>query len=194
MIAKILGAGFITISLIAAFGCTRAPEAKTASAAAPNATTLSEVIFTSTPGELAELLKPKGKPLVINHWATWCGPCVDELPYFAEMATKYAGRVEFIGVAWDNFDPETSDPVKAKNRVLEGVNGVRAKTGATFHTIIAPFDISDTAQKLQLLGESVPQTYVISKNGTRAWTFKGEIVEDSDKDAFTKAIEDALKE
>ena len=42
------------------------------------------------------------KIYVINFWATWCGPCVKELPYFEEIPTEYAGKeVETILVTID---------------------------------------------------------------------------------------------
>ena len=40
----------------------------------------------------------KGKPVVVNYWATWCGPCKEEMPRIVAAAKKYAGRVHFLGV------------------------------------------------------------------------------------------------
>lgn len=46
----------------------------------------------------------RGKLLVVNFWATWCGPCKQEMPGFAAMQQEYAGRgVQFIGVAVDDL-------------------------------------------------------------------------------------------
>jgi thiol-disulfide isomerase/thioredoxin len=44
---------------------------------------------------LAEL---RGHPVVVNVWATWCGPCKQEFPYFQRAAVRYGNRVAFLGV------------------------------------------------------------------------------------------------
>lgn len=46
-------------------------------------------------GRLQEL---RGDPIVVNQWASWCGPCRAEFPFFQRLAAKYAGRVAFLGV------------------------------------------------------------------------------------------------
>ena len=39
-----------------------------------------------------------GQPLVVNFWATWCAPCVREMPALQRVAAEYDGRVTFLGV------------------------------------------------------------------------------------------------
>lgn len=43
----------------------------------------------------------KGKILVIDFWATWCGPCIAELPKLKELHSKYEGKMEIIGISLD---------------------------------------------------------------------------------------------
>ena len=51
----------------------------------------------------ARLTTLAGYPVVVNKWASWCGPCRFEFPFFQRLATQYRGRVAFLGVdAQDN--------------------------------------------------------------------------------------------
>ncbi len=40
----------------------------------------------------------RGYPAVVNVWASWCGPCRSEFPYFQQAAAKYGKRVAFLGI------------------------------------------------------------------------------------------------
>ena len=40
----------------------------------------------------------RGRPIVVNQWASWCGPCRTEFPIFREQAAKREGQVAFLGV------------------------------------------------------------------------------------------------
>ena len=53
---------------------------------------------------LKKLLKPNGKPLLINFWATWCDPCREEFPDLVKLDAEYKGRVDFITVSLDDLD------------------------------------------------------------------------------------------
>jgi thiol-disulfide isomerase/thioredoxin len=53
-------------------------------------------------GKKVRLRDLRGKPLVLNFWATWCGPCKAEMPMLVELEKQYGARgVQFIGASMD---------------------------------------------------------------------------------------------
>jgi thiol-disulfide isomerase/thioredoxin len=53
-------------------------------------------------GRVVELSKLQGKVVVVNFWATWCGPCRAEMPGMLEVYGAYKGKgVEFVGISVD---------------------------------------------------------------------------------------------
>ena len=73
---------------------------------------LADVPFTGTDGAKASLTTFRGAPVVVNLWATWCAPCVKEMPAFDEVAAEQAalqGGVQIIGVnVGDSADAATA--------------------------------------------------------------------------------------
>lgn len=63
-------------------------------------------------GNKIKLSDMKGKPVVLNFWATWCYFCTVEMPDFEEMHKKYGGNVQFMMVDLTDGNRETVDVAK----------------------------------------------------------------------------------
>lgn len=61
--------------------------------------------LTTLDGTPQTLEKFRGQILIINYWATWCGPCREEVPLFVRLQQEYAAKgVQFVGIAIDQAD------------------------------------------------------------------------------------------
>lgn len=82
--------------------------------------------LTDMDGKTVQLASYKGRPLIVNFWATWCPPCKKEIPWFIEFKNKYAGQgLEILGVSIDDPAPELkafAADYKMNYPVLMGLN------------------------------------------------------------------------
>ncbi|MFQ8639774.1 MAG: TlpA family protein disulfide reductase [Acutalibacteraceae bacterium] len=102
-------------------------------------------------GNAAQLSDYIGKPIVLNFWASWCGPCKNEMPEFNEKSIELEGKVQFLMVNMTDGSRETLDTAKA---YVES-------EGFTF-PVLYDTDI-DAANTYRVY--SLPTTYFIDENG-----------------------------
>jgi thiol-disulfide isomerase/thioredoxin len=116
----------LAVSLLLLAGCDRAAEApaqpgKGNAAAAPAGTVVRS--FAGTPLPALQFTDPQGHaldlaaqdgPVLINLWATWCAPCVTEMPQLDTLAAELEGEVRVITVSQDVRGAEVVTPFFAK--------------------------------------------------------------------------------
>ena len=61
---------------------------------------------------LKDLLRPNGKPLLINFWATWCDPCREEFPDLVKIGTDHKDKIDLITVSLDELSEINRDVPK----------------------------------------------------------------------------------
>lgn len=66
--------------------------------------------FEGPDGEDVTLADFRGKPLLVNLWATWCGPCVLEMPTLDQLAVDQNGKVQVVVISQDSQGREKVDP------------------------------------------------------------------------------------
>ena len=116
--------------------------------------------MTDLDGKNFRLSDYEGKVVVLNVWATWCGPCRREVPDFIAMNADYRGRdVEIVGVTMED-ERNTEESVK---------NFVK---GYKVDYRIGWVDL-DAYKALLEPGYQIPQTYVLDRRGRQLYKFVG---------------------
>ena len=100
----------------------------------------------------------KGKVVVINFWATWCTPCINELPHFDEIARMYPNDVSVIALH--------------SHLVTDDVEAYLAK-----HDYQMPFALDETGGIIQSFGGStmLPQTVILDRQGVITYNAVGSL-------------------
>lgn len=85
-------------------------------------------------GATVSLAALRGRPVVVDFWATWCTPCEFQIPVLNDLHARYAGRVEVVGIAVDAGGREVVAPYAAERgiryRVLLGDEALAQRFGA----------------------------------------------------------------
>ncbi len=107
-------------------------------------------------GKELNLVSLKGKPLLINLWATWCAPCIAELPQLDAIAGQSSG----LKVLTINQDTEKLDGV-AKFLTQRGVKNLE------------PWLNPDNSVMFQYVAQQLPTTVLYGSDGREIWRTSG---------------------
>jgi thiol-disulfide isomerase/thioredoxin len=73
------------------------------------------VVGGSTKAFQRQLAALKGHPVVVNKWASWCGPCRQEFPIFQHVATKLGKQVAFMGINANDHDTAAREFLRSES-------------------------------------------------------------------------------
>ncbi len=147
------------------------PEAPTAEYGFDAGKTLPDFSVPMTGGGTFTLSEKLGKPVFINLFATWCPPCVAEMPEIEQLYTEMGGEVEFIII--DIGEDEAT------------AQGFMDSSGYTLPTA---YSIDGAPFGSDYLIQFIPQTFVLKPGGTISEIFGGA----ANYESFKTAIEEAM--
>ncbi len=183
--------GFVALALLAATGgylthqyTTRAQlasaDALTAPAVAaptpPAPTAVLDWSFVDVEGKPQSLSQWQGRLVVLNFWATWCPPCLKEIPAFVDLQHRLGPRgVQFVGIALDQ---------------VEAVKPFLTEHGLNYPVVLGDQDV---ARFMTTLGNEIgalPYSVVVSRDGKVLTSHQGEW----QADEATKTLEGYLRQ
>ena len=123
-------------------------------------------------GKKVSLADFKGKPVLVNFWATWCGPCKLEMPWFQEFGQKYASQgLVILGLAAD----DAGKTVIARTA---------KKSGVTYPILLADDKVEEAYGGVDYL----PETFYVDRSGKVVLETAGITSEDGGKDEIEAHI------
>ena len=116
---------------------------------------------TNVDGKPQSLSLLKGHPIVVNFWASWCGPCVEEMPALSQIQREYAKKgIQFVGLGVDS----------EKN-----VQTFLQKVKVAYPVYVTGFGGADLARAFGNNAGGLPFTVVIDAKGNIRSTKLGQI-------------------
>ncbi len=135
-----------------------------------------------TEGRKVSLASYKGRPVLVNFWATWCGPCKYEIPWLAALRTQYAAQgFEILGVSSDELDPAE----KAKSDEQKHAIAVAAQKLRINYPVL--LDGESIARQYGGI-DALPQSFYIDRSGKIVAVITGAGSRDEAEADIKKAI------
>lgn len=129
---------------------TSAPESPLLNEQAPNFT------LTSIDGKKISLANYRGKAVIVDFWATWCGPCRMEIPWFISLNKQYANKgLAVVGIATDAVDD--GNPQQA----TKTIQNFATKMQMNYPVLLA----TNAVQQAYGGIDSLPTTFYINRKG-----------------------------
>ncbi len=119
---------------------------------------------------LKALIKPNGKPLLINFWATWCDPCREEFPDLVRLDSEYRGRIDLVTVSLDDL---------TDIRTLVPKFLAEMKAAMPAYLLSTPDESAAITLVSKDWGGNLPLTVLFTASGDTAYLRKGKIRYDS---------------
>jgi len=115
----------------------------------------------SSSGEFVSPADFPGKMLLINFWATWCGPCRKEMPLLMEIQDQYGSSgLQVIGIALDDLQP---------------VRDFVQTLGIRYPILVGEADVMQTNQDYGNVTGMLPYTVLVDRKGFIRWQHMGEV-------------------
>jgi thiol-disulfide isomerase/thioredoxin len=133
------------------------------------------------------IAKHRGKVVLVDFWATWCGPCKEAFPHTVELSRRFAADgLAVVSCSLDEFDESNESEVRAE--VLDFLKD----QGATFNNLLAkPGPSGDAFEEFQILGGTIPQFKLYDRDGK---LYKNFYFDDQTGASYTpKDVDDAVR-
>ena len=105
-----------------------------------------------------------GKTVLFNFWATWCAPCVEEMPMLVELQSQYGDEgLQVVGIALDDVQ-KVRDFVEA--------------FGITYPILVGSADVMETNQRYGNLSGALPYSVLVDAEGIIRWQYSGALQHD----------------
>jgi len=126
----------------------------------PIASAVAQADIKNLDGTTFKIADKKGKVLLLNMWATWCGPCRSEMPTLVRMQDKHRDQgLEVIGL---NTDDET----------VEDINKFAADMKLNYTLVWSDTSMQAALLKISKFG-GIPQSFIIDRDGNLRGVFRG---------------------